>query len=307
MSPFKFLRRGKGEKGGEDTPELVVETTHETPTTNTSGDQSSKVSGDETAIEAPHLEKSEEQVRSNTMPPSPLEAAAQKVSERERSVEEPVQATEETGLQASRPTENAGIKDAVDESVNSRISSKVDRAAPSLSKEIEGGESVTETAAEVLSPGIPAEVEVPSTDKVEDKREQQEPQPSPDDRLAKPVVKNHSIESIGKEGNQIKLALNMEKLSIGRALDSNLVIDRTFNNWQTVSRHHAEIYREGDQYVLEDRGASNGTYIDGLRTRKNILRDGVKIGFGKVEFLYKQSFIDIQKDIPHKLEVERSE
>jgi pSer/pThr/pTyr-binding forkhead associated (FHA) protein len=31
----------------------------------------------------------------------------------------------------------------------------------------------------------------------------------------------------------------------------------------TISRHHARITREGDQYWLEDLNSANGTYLDG--------------------------------------------
>lgn len=49
-----------------------------------------------------------------------------------------------------------------------------------------------------------------------------------------------------------------------------------------VSRRHARLTREGDAYMLEDLGSSNGTYLNGERlTARRPLTSGDKIRFGK--------------------------
>jgi ABC-type multidrug transport system ATPase subunit/pSer/pThr/pTyr-binding forkhead associated (FHA) protein len=49
-----------------------------------------------------------------------------------------------------------------------------------------------------------------------------------------------------------------------------------------VSRRHARLTREGDAYMLEDLGSSNGTYLNGERlTARHLLMSGDKIRFGK--------------------------
>ena len=54
-----------------------------------------------------------------------------------------------------------------------------------------------------------------------------------------------------------------------------------------VSRHHAEIGRAGDQYILEDKGSRNGTLLNGQRlVGKAPLRDGDCIDIGPIELTF---------------------
>jgi len=81
-------------------------------------------------------------------------------------------------------------------------------------------------------------------------------------------------------------ALKPEGLTLGRAADNAIVIDAAFPGWETVSRHHARIYRQGDYWVVEDLGSRNGTYVNGGRTGCNLLRDNWKLGIGEVVFSF---------------------
>jgi pSer/pThr/pTyr-binding forkhead associated (FHA) protein len=95
------------------------------------------------------------------------------------------------------------------------------------------------------------------------------------------------IESTGKHDEQVHVPLLENKITIGRALDNILVIDQTYDQWQTVSRHHVEIYLEDNHPVLEDKGSLNGTFINGVRTRKCLLKDSLNVQIGRVEFICK--------------------
>jgi pSer/pThr/pTyr-binding forkhead associated (FHA) protein len=65
-------------------------------------------------------------------------------------------------------------------------------------------------------------------------------------------------------------------LVIGRHSSSNFVIDDP-----TVSRRHAAIHREGQAWILEDLGSTNGTRVNGVRARSKVaIRPGDKLGFG---------------------------
>ncbi|MEB3232559.1 MAG: FHA domain-containing protein, partial [Leptolyngbyaceae bacterium] len=64
-----------------------------------------------------------------------------------------------------------------------------------------------------------------------------------------------------------------------------------FTDSEVVSRVHADIRVEGDQYYLEDVGSSNGTYVNNvplLPGNRHRLRAGDRIAFGKGD---KVSFI----------------
>ncbi|MGO9085205.1 MAG: FHA domain-containing protein [Candidatus Sulfotelmatobacter sp.] len=70
-------------------------------------------------------------------------------------------------------------------------------------------------------------------------------------------------------------------VTIGRQPDNVLRIDNP-----AVSGHHAKVYSEGDHYVIEDSESFNGTYVNGQRISKVILKDGDNVTIGKhtIEF-----------------------
>src|SRR5262249_26222132 len=49
-----------------------------------------------------------------------------------------------------------------------------------------------------------------------------------------------------------------------------------------ISRHHARIVRDGEDYWLEDSGSTNGTFVNGLRIARERLRhlDVITLGRG---------------------------
>jgi len=54
-----------------------------------------------------------------------------------------------------------------------------------------------------------------------------------------------------------------------------------------VSRHHAEVRRVGDQYVIEDKGSRNGTLLNGQRVTGTVpLRDGDRIDICQIELTF---------------------
>ena len=76
----------------------------------------------------------------------------------------------------------------------------------------------------------------------------------------------------------ISVTFQGESLSIGRGSASDLVL----NDTQT-SRKHAEIIREGPDFVLVDLGGSNGTFLGQKRTKitRHTLKDGDSIRIGR--------------------------
>jgi len=76
-----------------------------------------------------------------------------------------------------------------------------------------------------------------------------------------------------------------DRLTIGRSpLNVVHVAD------PSVSRKHAAIYYLGGKTVVEDLGSHNGTYVNGERVLKAILRDGDTLRVGKVIFHYKEQY-----------------
>jgi hypothetical protein len=70
-------------------------------------------------------------------------------------------------------------------------------------------------------------------------------------------------------------------VTIGRQPDNVFRIDNP-----AVSGHHAKVSAEGDQYVIEDVESFNGTYVNGERISKAVLKHGDNVTIGKhtIEF-----------------------
>jgi len=78
-----------------------------------------------------------------------------------------------------------------------------------------------------------------------------------------------------------ELLLSGGTVTIGRQPDNVFRIDNP-----AVSGHHAKVYTEGDHYVIEDSESFNGTYVNGQRISKVVLKDGDNVTIGKhtIEF-----------------------
>lgn len=71
-----------------------------------------------------------------------------------------------------------------------------------------------------------------------------------------------------------------DELMVGRSPQSDIVINDNF-----VSHNHARIYMLNNQYVLEDLGSANGTYLNDVRLDGNTyLQTGDIITIGTVTF-----------------------
>ncbi|HUS17456.1 MAG TPA: FHA domain-containing protein [Chloroflexia bacterium] len=95
------------------------------------------------------------------------------------------------------------------------------------------------------------------------------------------------LETLSRMDEQLEFVLARNTVTLGRALDNDIVIDDQFTGWQTVSAHHARLARQADGFVLDDLQSENGTFVNGARTGQNLLEDGMTIAVGKVEFVYR--------------------
>jgi len=77
------------------------------------------------------------------------------------------------------------------------------------------------------------------------------------------------------------LRLDRGLLTVGRGQDCDLVLPDT-----QVSRHHADLRRQGDQWLVVDLGSTNGTFVGGARLRPNEacpLLPGIPVQIGDVQ------------------------
>ena len=73
------------------------------------------------------------------------------------------------------------------------------------------------------------------------------------------------------------MKLNRDLFLIGRRGTADLPL-----NSADVSREHAEIVRDGDQYRLRDRGSRYGTFVNGEQVTEHTLAAGDTIRLGRV-------------------------
>jgi hypothetical protein len=97
------------------------------------------------------------------------------------------------------------------------------------------------------------------------------------------------LESTATPGGQGRLHLKPDGVTIGQAPENDLVVAQDLSGWETVSRRHARIYAQAGRWIVEDLGSTNGIYVNGRRTGRNLLRDGWRLGVGGVEFVFHAS------------------
>jgi DNA-binding response OmpR family regulator len=86
-------------------------------------------------------------------------------------------------------------------------------------------------------------------------------------------------------GSPQEFPLSAEHVTLGRAAECDIVLEG-----RLISRQHASIRRDGQNYILEDLGSHNGTTVNGRRIGEPwTLHDGDQIDLGGVGRL---TFVD---------------
>ncbi|CAN5472584.1 DUF3662 and FHA domain-containing protein [soil metagenome] len=73
--------------------------------------------------------------------------------------------------------------------------------------------------------------------------------------------------------------LRRETLTIGRALDNDIVVDSA-----EVSRHHARIEYKDPEFLMVDLGSTNGTMVNGSQIQQHELQFGDRVTMGNIAF-----------------------
>ena len=74
---------------------------------------------------------------------------------------------------------------------------------------------------------------------------------------------------------QHRIALERERTSIGRSSDQDIVLREP-----GVSRRHAAILREGEVYTVVDQNSTHGTFLNGMRVQRAVLKPEDKLQLG---------------------------
>ncbi len=86
---------------------------------------------------------------------------------------------------------------------------------------------------------------------------------------------------VGDQNAMRTFQLDEAMVRIGRSPDCELQLDLL-----NISREHARIVYENEEYAVEDLNSTNGTLLNGLLVSKSILRNGdvIEIGEAKLTF-----------------------
>ena len=97
-----------------------------------------------------------------------------------------------------------------------------------------------------------------------------------------PLQQHAYLEIVGPDNSLRGVDLSDEDVDVGRSSDCKLQL--LLNN---VSRRHARIILRNDEYLLEDLGSTNGTFVNGVRVVRCVLRnnDLIEIGEAKITFV----------------------
>lgn len=80
-----------------------------------------------------------------------------------------------------------------------------------------------------------------------------------------------------------RFLLDSEITEVGRRPDSDIFLDDV-----TVSRRHAEFYRQGGRFAVRDVGSLNGTYVNRERIEEAALNGGDEVQIGKFRMVFLQ-------------------
>lgn len=84
--------------------------------------------------------------------------------------------------------------------------------------------------------------------------------------------------------------LDTDVTTVGRHPEADIFFDDV-----TVSRRHAEITRDGVTFELVDQRSLNGTYVNGERVDRAILRNGSEVRIGKFRLNFFVSPADLAR------------
>jgi len=92
----------------------------------------------------------------------------------------------------------------------------------------------------------------------------------------------HFIHISNSGDERIAFILYEEETFVGRTLNNAFVIEHP-----SVSKRHARVVSEADEYAVYDLGSSNGTFVNGKRITDARLKDGCEVRFGRAHFIYR--------------------
>ena len=103
----------------------------------------------------------------------------------------------------------------------------------------------------------------------------------PREKINEPIPIQPCLKIIDLQGKNKVIYLGEEEVTIGRSSECDIRLPD-----DTVSGKHARIVFRNEGFVLEDLGSKNGTYVNGVKTVKCILRNNDQVTTGGVRIIF---------------------
>ncbi|MBW1681034.1 MAG: FHA domain-containing protein [Deltaproteobacteria bacterium] len=87
----------------------------------------------------------------------------------------------------------------------------------------------------------------------------------------------------------VSVALEERDATIGRGPDSRIQLQLP-----NVSRMHAIIRYQAEEYVIEDLGSTNGTLLNGVRVQRCVLRNHDQIQIGDARIIFAEERVRLE-------------
>ena len=87
--------------------------------------------------------------------------------------------------------------------------------------------------------------------------------------------------TVEQNGNLQHCTFEKATVTIGLMDDNDLVLSD-----DTVSRYHCKIYQEGNHYIVQDLGSTNGTFLNQIRIREAFLKPGNVLEMGNTKITF---------------------
>jgi hypothetical protein len=109
------------------------------------------------------------------------------------------------------------------------------------------------------------------------------PPPGPDGATARidreALAPDRTLRAVLTAADGAAIPVETLPFTIGRSLDCDLPLDDS-----RVSRVHAQLVIQGVRLALLDMESTNGSFVNGSRVERCLLRDGDRLSFGGAEF-----------------------
>lgn len=98
-----------------------------------------------------------------------------------------------------------------------------------------------------------------------------------------PVSQRAYLEITGSEEKDGIFELGERAVVIGRSTECDIQL-----GVQNVSRKHARVLFQNEEYLIEDLGSTNGVFVNGIKVVKCVLRNNDQIEIGGVKLLFNE-------------------